>query len=128
MTYDETAAVLGLLAIEYRNEVIDEPRIELWSELFKDVAFDDAKAAVLAWFQDGEKGRFFPRPAELRGLVRATQPKLDSKLYKRYAELRRIYQTALLSEQDERELSRIEQRLGIAKSVNRPSSLEAIPA
>jgi hypothetical protein len=127
MTYDETAAVLGLLAVEYRNEVIDEPRIELWSELFKGTDFDAVKEAVLVWFTDAEKGRFFPRPAELRGLVRSKEPKLDARLYRRYGELRRLCQTASVSGPELAELNRIEGLLGLPTSA-RVERLERLTA
>lgn len=115
MNYGETASVLGLLALEYRNETIDEPRIELWTELFRDVDYQDAKDAAIEWFREAERGRFFPRPAELRSLVRSTKPALDSALYGRYAVLRRRFQVSELNASEGAELDRIERKLGIAK-------------
>lgn len=115
MNQAETAQVLGMLAVEYDHAVVTPERVELWAALFADVAFADAKAAVFDWFRDAEQGRFFPRPAELRGLVRAHLPKLDAALYGDYARLRRRLQTGDLTAGEARRLAAVERRLGIDK-------------
>ena len=123
MTKVETGQLLSMLRAVWSTEEITPQKIEVYHWVLRDYDFEDLKAAVMTYIG---RGKFFPKPAELLELVKADQPELDSKLYQHYSRLRRVLQTGELSDQQSRELARIERKLGIPIVTDRPVPLRAV--
>lgn len=113
MTNTQAAQIVSILIATWPNHPVPDPHalVKSWELALRDVEMQAAEQALQQYL---ETGKFFPAPAEIRAIVRSTQPTLDSGHYGRYAQLRRQYQTGTLNDQEERELGQIEHRLGIA--------------
>jgi hypothetical protein len=84
MTTAETKSLLLYLGGDWPDREISDETIRFWSKQLRDVAYDDAEAAVDAYVADGNSR--YPRASEI--LSRCPRPWPNGRLYARYGELR----------------------------------------
>lgn len=118
MNKSETSKILSLLNREYRSEIIDAERTELWHEVLGNLEYKHVRAAVVKWLSDPEQAKWFPKPAQLKALCddkRAEKLEENQEHCDRYFELIQRLQVESLTLPEERELSQLESELGISK-------------
>lgn len=130
MTQDQTSGILAILTAQqwsFEREIRDPGALLAgWHMALQDLELHQVETAVGEWIRTQKR---FPAAAEIRTLAAplVTQ-QLDSALYGRYAVLRRQLQRGELDASGERELSRIEHRLGIAhlSQTRTPTRLQVV--
>lgn len=123
MTKTETARILAILASVWSNETIDDAKITAYQWALSDVTYSAAEQAAKTILQTA---KFFPKPSELIELANASEPSLDAKLYRQYADLRRQLQAGELGKRQSSELIRIERKLGLPTGGDRPVPLREL--
>lgn len=68
MTKAETYELFAVMKIEYRDIDDSDDRIALWHQVLGDVPYELVNHALQLWLRDTEKGKWPPKPGELRGL------------------------------------------------------------
>lgn len=117
MNKAQTTEVLSILAVEYRNEVIDEDRISIWHAILADEDYAKIRGAVVAWLKDPQESRFFPKPAALIALShRGEQTRDDAQVVSRYFDLVTKYQNQTITEAERGALRSLELALNVHAS------------
>lgn len=122
MEHKEAAKLVAVCLAMWPNHPVAnlDGLIAGWEMALADLDYRDCEAALRDYLQTGT---FFPAPAEIRQRVKATQPALDGRAYKRFEQLRRSLQAGELTADGAEELAAIERRLGVPVSAPAPRAM-----
>lgn len=125
MTNQQAAQLVAICTAMWPNHPVRDPAalVKGWQLGLTGVAYADAERALQDYLAEGT---FFPSPAEIRKLANASEPSLDAKLYRQYADLRRQLQAGELGKRQSSDLRRIERKLGLPTGGDHPVPLREI--